>query len=268
VAVLPRALIAGAGPAALLAASLDPALRPVAAVVISLGWAALVILRRPEAIGWAAVLPVAVLLTWPWVLGGDAPLGEIGCIDPLSAIVVRRVSVAVVVLALVASLARVHRSGVTEIGLRRPAARETVVALAGCLVLAIGGLWIGPAIARPFFGTLDFPVPPAALVPAVAFGIANGVLEEVVYRGTMQAWIGRLAPLWLAIGYQALVFGIVHAGPEVLSLLPVHVALLTAVGVAGGLVRWRTGSLWIPIGVHVGADIALYVGLACRAAGS
>ena len=98
------------------------------------------------------------------------------------------------------------------------------------------------------------------------FGIANGVLEEVLYRGAMQAWLGRLAPVGWAIGFQGLVFGIVHAGPEVLTLLPVHIALLTAVGIGGGLVRWRLGSLWIPIGIHVGADIALYIGLACRAA--
>ena len=262
----PRALIAGAGPAALLAAALVPELRPAAAIAIALGWAGLVVLRRPEAVGWAAVLPVAILLTWPWVLGGDVPLGEAACVDPLSPIVVRRLAVAAVILALVGVLVRVHHSGVSELGLRRPGVLEAAVALAGCAILAAGGLWIGPAVARPFFGTLDFPVPPAALLPAVAFGIANGVVEEVAYRGAMQAWIGRLAPLWLAVGFQAVVFGIVHAGPEVLALLPLHIALLTAVGLAGGLVRWRTGSLWIPIGIHVGADIALYVGLACRAA--
>jgi hypothetical protein len=55
-------------------------------------------------------------------------------------------------------------------------------------------------------------------------------------------------------------------GPEVVSLLPIHVAVLSAVGIAGGAARWRLGSLWIAIGVHVGADVALYVGLACRAA--
>lgn len=60
-------------------------------------------------------------------------------------------------------------------------------------------------------------------------------------------------------------FGIVHAGPEVVALLPLHIALLSAVGIAGGIVRWRLGSLWIPVGIHVGADVALYVGLACRA---
>jgi membrane protease YdiL (CAAX protease family) len=84
----------------------------------------------------------------------------------------------------------------------------------------------------------------------------------------MQAWLARAMPLASAIAIQGLAFGIVHAGPDVLALLPLQVALLGAVGVAGGVARARFGSLWIPIGVHVGADIALYVGLACRAAGN
>jgi membrane protease YdiL (CAAX protease family) len=122
-------------------------------------------------------------------------------------------------------------------------------------------------LARPFFGELDFPRPVAALLPAVFFGVANGVLEEVSYRGAMQAWLGRAMPLAWAIGLQGIVFGIVHAGPNVLALLPVHIALMAVMGIAGGVARARLGSLWLPIGVHVGADIALYVGLACRAAG-
>jgi membrane protease YdiL (CAAX protease family) len=231
-----------------------------------MGWAVLRGARRPDAISWAATLPVAVALAWPLLAGGDVPLGETACVDPFSAITVRRVALACVVLALVALLAVVHGSDLAELGLVRPARWELVVAVVGCLVLAVGGLVIGPAIARPFFGELDFPIPPAALVPAVLFGIANGVMEEVQYRGAMQGWLGRIVPPWIAIGFPALVFGIVHAGPEVLALLPVHVALLTGVGVAGGLVRARTGTLAIPIGIHVGADIALYVGLACRAA--
>ena len=169
-------------------------------------------------------------------------------------------------LGLVGGLALAHGSSAREIGLGRPHAWEAAAGLAGCAVLVVAGLFIGPLVARPFFGELDFPVPPGALVPALLFGVANGVLEEVLYRGALQAWLGRLAPVWIAIGFQGLVFGIVHAGPEVQALLPVHIALLGGVGVAGGLARWRFGSLWVPIGIHVGADIALYVGLACRAA--
>ena len=260
-----RVLI-GTGPALLLAAALVPALRPAIAIVLLAGWVTLREAGRPEAIAWAAVLPIGLTISWPWVLGGDAPLGESGCIAPLSSIVVRRVAVAVAGLGVVSALAIAHRSSLAEIGLVRPARWEAITAVGGVLVLATGGLWVGPWIARPFFGTLDFPVPSAAILPALLFGISNGMLEEISYRGVMQAWLARVMPLGLAIGLQGLAFGIIHAGPDVVALLPVHVALLGAVGVAAGVARVRFGSLWIPIGIHVGADIALYVGLACRAA--
>ena len=266
----PASLVAAGGPALLLAAALVPALRPGVAAAAAAGWILLRFAGRGSvvaaSIAWAAVLPLAVVLTWPWVLGADAPIGDPACRDPFSAIAIRRVLVAAVGLALVGALAGAHGSSRRELGLARPRRWEAAVALAGCATLVVAGLVVGPVIARPFFGELDFPVPAAALVPAVLFGIANGVLEEVLYRGALQAWIGRVAPAGLAIGFQALVFGIVHAGPEVQALLPVHIALLAGVGFAGGLARWRFGSLWIPIGIHVGADIALYVGLACRAA--
>jgi membrane protease YdiL (CAAX protease family) len=259
-------LLVAAGPVLLLGAAFAPGLRPSLAVLLLAGWAILRAARRPEAIAWAAVLPVALVLPWPWLLGADAPLGEEACIAPLSTIVLRRVLVAAFGLLVVAGLAVAHRSSRQELGLRRPSRAEAAVALGGLLVLAIGGLWIGPLLARPFFGELDFPVPLAALLPAVLFGVANGVLEEVSYRGAMQAWLGRAMPMAWAIGIQGLAFGVVHAGPDVLALLPVHIALMSAVGVTGGVARARLGSLWVPIGVHVGADIAIYVGLACRAA--
>lgn len=257
-------LLAAAGPALIVVAALVPSLRPVAAVVLAAGWVALWRGGHHEAIAWAAVLPVALGLALPWILGPDVPLGDPACTSPVSIIVLRRVVLAAVVLGAVGALAVAHGSGITELGLGRPSGPEAVIAVVGCLVLVVGGLVIGPAIAAPFFGQLDFPVPPAALLPAIVFGLANGITEEVAYRGAMQGWLGRLAPVWVAVGFQGLVFGMVHAGPEVLALLPVHIALLAAAGIAAGVVRWRTGTLWIPAGIHVGADIALYVGLACR----
>lgn len=258
--------LATAGPALLLAGALVNDARPAVALLVVAGWLALRLARRPASIAWAAALPVAAVLAWPWLAGADAPLGDPACRDPLSAIAVRRVLVAAVGVALVAGLAVLHGATALELGLRRPARYELVLGLGGLVVLVVAGLVIGPVIAEPFFGPLEFPVPAEALVPAVAFGLANGILEELAYRGAMQAWLSRLAPVAVAIGFQGLVFGIVHVGPEVIDLVPVHASLLTLVGLAGGLARWRFGSLWVPAGIHVGADIALYVGLACRAA--
>jgi membrane protease YdiL (CAAX protease family) len=260
------AVPAGAGPALLLLGALVPPLRPVVALTLPVGWALLRARAHPGALAWAATLPVGVPLAWPWLLGADAPLGAIGCAEPLSAIVLRRLAVAAVGLGLAVLVVGAHRVGPAELGFRRPRDGEVVVALAGLLALGIGGVFVGPRIAEPFFGRLEFATPAAAIVPAILFGVANGVLEEVAYRGVLQACLARLLPIGWAIAFQGLVFGIVHAGPEVVALLPLHIAALTAVGVAAGIVRWRSRSLWAPIGIHVGADIALYVGLACRAA--
>jgi membrane protease YdiL (CAAX protease family) len=259
-----RRIIWAGGPALLVLAAAVSQLRPVVAVAVIAGWIVLRLPARPASITWAAVLPVAVLLTASWIVGSDSPLGPGPCQDPLSVIAWRRVVDATIVLGLVGGLAVVHGSSLRELGLVAPRRLEAGVAVPAMIVVAAGGLVIGPSVARPFFGNLVFDVPPASLVPALVFGIANSVLEEVGYRGAMQAWLGRVVPMWAAIGFQALVFGLVHAGPEVLALLPVHVALLSLVGVAAGVMRWRTGSLAIPIGIHIGADIALYVGLACR----
>lgn len=259
-------VVAGGGPVLLLAGALVPGLRPVVAVALLAGWLLLLFRRRPEALAWAATLPVGVLLVWPVVLGIDVPLGEVACVAPFSDIVLRRMVVAAVGLGLAGLVSVAHRVGATELGLRRPGPGEAAAALGGLLALAIGGLVIGPIVAEPFFGLLEYATPAAVIVPAVMFGIANGVLEEVAYRGVLQAFLGRLVPIAAAIAFQGLVFGIVHAGPEVVAFLPLHIAMLSAVGVAAGIARWKLGSLWLPIGIHVGADIALYVGLACRSA--
>ena len=241
------------GPALLLVAAIVPPLRPAAAVAIVVGWLVLGLARHPGAIAWAAAMPIAVLLTSPWLLGGDTPLGEVACAAPLSEIAVRRVVMALLVMGVVAGLAVFHRSGPAELGLRRPGRTEAGAALAGCAVLAAGGLVIGPWIARPFFGELSYPVPLAALVPAVLFGIANGVLEELGYRAALQAWLGRLAPAWAAIGFQGLVFGIVHAvrrsSPGCLSRSGCSRSSGSQPGsCAGEQGRWpsRSGSTWAP----------------------
>lgn len=263
---VPRSWWIAVGPAIALCAAIIPSVRPGAALALAAGWVALRVWQRPEGVAWAAVLPISVAFSWPWVMGADVPLGPTGCADPLSVIMVRRVLQAGAVLAVIALLAAAHRSDLRELGLRRPTVGEGAIAGAGLLVLAIGGLVIGPLVARPFFGVLDFPVPPAAVLPAVVFGVANGALEEVGYRGAMQAWLARQWPVSAAVGYQGLVFGIAHAGHDVVAMQLLLVVLLASVGIVGGIVRQRTGSLAIPLGIHVGADIALYVGLACRAA--
>jgi membrane protease YdiL (CAAX protease family) len=103
------------------------------------------------------------------------------------------------------------------------------------------------------------------IVPALLFAVANGVLEEVAYRGVLMRWLGRLVGIGPALIAQAVVFGLAHAGPEIApAMLPLHVTIMTGCGLALGLLVLRTRSLTLAIGIHIGADVALYFGLACR----
>jgi membrane protease YdiL (CAAX protease family) len=124
---------------------------------------------------------------------------------------------------------------------------------------------LGPPLSEPFFGPLPIRTGDLmAIVPAIVFAVANGVMEEVIYRGALQAWVARTAGAGTAIAAQAIVFGLAHGASQdfVGSPLPV-VALMVAGGAIAGWIVVRTGSLAIPLALHVAVDIPLYYGNAC-----
>ena len=260
----PEVIVAAVAAGVLLVAAVQPALRVPAFVAVAAVAACAWSWRRRIPAGLVAVLPVAIVLSWPAWLGADIALGPAGCAEPATVIALRRVAVLLIVAVPTAGLVWGGGYPVSLLGLRRPGRAEAAAAIVGGVAVALGGLVIGPAIAEPFFGRLSFERPLAAVVPALVFGAANGLLEELAYRGVLQGLLGTVLGRWPAIVVQAAVFGISHVGPEVTDLVPVHAALMAAAGLAAGLIVDRTRSLAIPIGVHVGADVALYFGLACR----
>jgi membrane protease YdiL (CAAX protease family) len=214
---------------------------------------------------WAAPVPVAVSLAWGLIVPPVADPGGADCALITSPPAVWRLVEAVLVLVSVVVLGRALGAPAASLWLRRPSMRVVqlgVLGFAGCAVL---GLLIGPALARPFFGAFSLDTSnPWALVPAFVFALANGVTEEVAYRGALLGWAARIVGLGPALGLQALVFGIAHNGPDVLGSPIVLIAALTAGGLIAGLVTIRTRSLALPIAIHVALDLPLYVYLACR----
>jgi membrane protease YdiL (CAAX protease family) len=93
---------------------------------------------------------------------------------------------------------------------------------------------------------------------------ANGTMEEVAYRGALLAWLGRASVPMVALVGQAVVFGAAHTGGDYVDeAWPVLVGV-AAGGLLAGLVVRATGSLWLPIAVHIGFDVPLYFAVACR----
>ncbi len=259
---------AAVAPVALLlaAASVAPWRLPLLAA-LAIGWLLARRLLPRHSTAWAAVLPAAAILGWASVYGRDVALGAAGCSAPLSTIAVSRVLEATAVLAIVVVLALILRVRPADIGLRGADHGILAAALGVGVLAAVGGLVIGPVLAAPFFGEVTFAIPAAAIVPALIFGVANGVMEEVAYRGWLQGHLRPFVGVGGAIALQGLVFGIAHAGPEVVGPLALHVAQMSAAGILAGVVAQRFGLLPV-IAVHVGADVALYFGLACSAAPS
>lgn len=223
--------------------------------------------RRTGATPWIAPIPIAVLLAFGTIPAPEAAIDGSDCPSPLSPPAVWRALEAALVLPVVAIVARALRSSPAELALRRPTAPIAWVAILGGLLVGAGSVALGPPLAAPFFGPIALPgaSEPAAILPAALFALANGAMEEIVYRGALVAWLTRLVGTARAVGVAALLFGFQHAtGTEFTgSALPV-VAALAGGGVVASLIVMRTRSLAIPLALHAGFDVGLYYYWACR----
>lgn len=222
---------------------------------------------RPSPVAWAAAagLPVALNLAWGSLGVGVPGPDLVDCANLLSPPAAARVAEAVVVLGLVVLLARWLRTDLRGLGLRRPTRPELVVGLVASAIIPIASLLLGSLLAEPFFGPIRLHLDaPIAVVPAMALAIANGTMEEVIYRGALMRWLSPLMGAGAALVGQAIVFGTAHTGGDfVASPLPVMLAVATG-GLIAGLIVRRTGSLAVPIVVHIAFDFPLYYAAACR----
>jgi membrane protease YdiL (CAAX protease family) len=178
---------------------------------------------------------------------------------------VARVLEALLVIAVIVLLARWLGVTLMSLGLQRPTRAEVGLGVLAILVVPAGSLLFGTTLAEPFFGVIRLHLSdPVAVVPALALAIANGTMEELAYRGALLSWLGRASTPLLALVGQALVFGAAHGGSDYVGeAWPVLLAVASG-GLLAGLVVRRTGSLWLPIVVHIGFDVPLYYVAACR----
>jgi membrane protease YdiL (CAAX protease family) len=224
---------------------------------------------RVRAVRWstAAALPVAVNLAWGTLPGGVARPGLLDCAAPLSPPATWRLGEAIAVGLVIVALARVLGAHGRDLGLRRPTRRELLLGGLAFLVLPVGGLIVGPLLARPFFGEVQLAVgDPRAILPALILAGSNGLMEELIYRGTLMAWLTPVLGARAALVGQALVFGAAHSGPDFTGS-PIPVLLtVAAAGLVAGVIVMRTRSLALVILVHAAFDVPLYYTAACRIA--
>jgi membrane protease YdiL (CAAX protease family) len=241
-----------------------PAIRPAVLVGLAVG---AVVAARGSALLWvfAAGLPVAIILTWGSVVGDQARADLLDCANPLSAVALLRVAEAVTVIGVVLLLARRLGVGLQSLGLRRPTRPETLASLVAIATIPAASLVVGGILAEPFFGPVRLHlVAPIAIIPALMLAVANGTMEELAYRGALMSWLRPAVGMRLALVGQAVVFGAAHAGSDyVASAIPVILVIATG-GLLAGLIVRRTGSLLLPIVVHICFDVPLYYAAVCR----
>ena len=86
---------------------------------------------------------------------------------------------------------------------------------------------------------------------AVALSLTAGFCEEVLYRGFFMWYLMAWFPGLAAVAISAVVFGVAHLYQGWGGVLKT-----TAVGVIFGVAYLLTGSLWVPIILHVMLDVS------------
>lgn len=245
-----------------------PSVRLPILVIVAIGAAIAVGRAAPVRWTWAGAAPVALSLWYGSLPAPVAGADLVDCASPGSPVALWRIVEAVVVLLALVIAAVVLRASAATLSIRLPGRRWRWWALVGFIVAGPLALLLGPLLAAPFFGDVSYALVPAALVPALAFAAANAAMEELIYRGALLGWAARVIGPGPAIVAQAVVFGLAHAGPDVVGL---HVPLMLAMGLGGllaGVIVVRTRSLLVPLAIHVGLDVPIYYALACGSAGS
>ncbi|MCS5479198.1 CPBP family intramembrane metalloprotease [Corynebacterium sp. YIM 101645] len=128
-------------------------------------------------------------------------------------------------------------------------------------LIAAGWWWIGWGVVAGLLGFLAGHVA-AMNIPASALGSAGlgGLLgvaaaaagEEIFFRGFLQGWLDSRWGVRAAVWGQAVAFLLPHlllvlVEPALWVLLPVQFLI----GLALGMLRWRSGSVWPAVVAHV-----------------
>lgn len=96
---------------------------------------------------------------------------------------------------------------------------------------------------------LDFS---ANLIPTFIFAFLmvfiQSTSEELWCRGYLYERLNIHYPLWVSVLVNGVLFGLMHSFNPGVSVMAI--VGITVCGISYSLVRWYTGSIWIPMGIH------------------
>ena len=191
-------------------------------------------------LGWALFPPILF------------PLGGIVVTSTITAFAAAAVANAVVV--------RIYERGrLADVGLgwNPLSGREFLLGTAAGLIAA-AGVCLVPVVAQMarFERTsagVEHPWASFAFGGLALFFGAMG--EELLFRGYAFQLLVRSVGPFATILPTSVIFGLMHAGNNDASVL--GIVNTVAWGILFGYALWRTGALWLPIGLHFGWNVAL-----------
>ncbi len=137
--------------------------------------------------------------------------------------------------------------------------------------LSIGALvWFNVGTSAFLFFATRFTGPDrlvAAVVWGLVFSFANGLLEELWFRGIFLRHFEPVLGLGGSILLTSIIFALVHSFSSYLPpiVLPFYVANTLTLGLACGYLIMKTDSLWGAVLVHAATDLFLFIAVLSNA---
>jgi membrane protease YdiL (CAAX protease family) len=183
--------------------------------------------------------------------------------NPLAALLIGPL-LAVLILWLYRSVARrlEHRDA-TDLDRRRARSQLTMGAAGGFLLgaVTIGVLALFGGYEITGWGSL------AGTLTVIGMMCAIAVAEEVLFRGVIFRLLQNRWGSWLALSVSAVLFGLVHLINPGATLWGAAAIVIEA-GLMLGAAYLVTGSLWLPIGLHLGWNVTIVALFGTVASGS
>jgi membrane protease YdiL (CAAX protease family) len=130
----------------------------------------------------------------------------------------------------------------------------------GLVLVSAAALLVFRALTSPPVSDLTYLLtamtPGSLMLVGAAFAMVNAFVEELLFRGVILHHLQRAMPTAMAVGLQALAFGMLHLNAYPYG--PAGVALAATYGLLLGIVRVRTGGLLACWAAHVCADIVIF----------
>lgn len=97
----------------------------------------------------------------------------------------------------------------------------------------------------------------------VFYGLAAGIVEEVVFRGVIMGCLERRFHIWIAVIIPSILFGVVHIIGNELDFLSVIQLLIAGsiVGILFSLVAYESNSIWNNAMIHAVWNMVIIGGI-------